>query len=108
MFEWCLWGQVYNRLHLFFPFLAQFIHDSIKNEDSCKKAPFFAFSLSKDILTWSQKTRNFALLFVSSIFGGWVPPLPGVLVLSPVKQEYIDSIQMMSLRGTDCGGGSGG
>lgn len=47
------------------PFFSQFIHESVKNEDTSKKAPW-----QEDILTWSQKTRNFALLFINSVFFG--------------------------------------
>lgn len=54
----------------FFFFLAQFIHDGINSKDSSKKAVSFACSLEKVILTWNQKTRDFALLFVSSVFWG--------------------------------------
>lgn len=53
----------------FFP-LAQFIHDGINSKDSSKKAISFACSLGKGILTWNQKTKDFVLPFVSSVFWG--------------------------------------
>lgn len=51
---------------------AQFIHDGINSKHNSKKAISFACPLGKGILTLNQKTRDFALLFVSSVFWEWV------------------------------------